>query len=58
MKISEIIEGLAKIAEEYGDVDVEVRNEAGEWYSAENITPCLHRKPASAAKWVATVDTL
>jgi hypothetical protein len=56
MIISELIAKLEQARNEYGDVRVEVRNEAGDWNEADDVQATHYRKPASDPKWVVFID--
>jgi hypothetical protein len=57
MTITEMIEMLEKLRTEHGDIRVEVRNEAGDWYGAEEVQTTYYRKPASGPEWIVFIDT-
>ena len=55
MRISEIIARLANIQTDFGDIHVEVRNEAGDADAVESVS-LVNLKTSDAPVWRAFID--
>jgi len=56
MSVTEMIQELQRIHDEFGDLQVEVRNEAGDWDSAASVQTEERRKPVSEPRLFVHID--